>query len=202
MAWKQLQGRTSTAPMSGFGPRGRCRMSSLGMLPGSAASTAGEFSEGVPKVSTSFLRTSSMVELPSANWWVVGFHVGATTASRLAGKTRVLDDRLRVVGTPGPLPEQHEQRVGQDRDPQGGKIEIKEGQQKLFPIRLVDFEVIRDWECFDADSGKDLGVEIREYFIPDFTNWMDHDAFEKAFDRLLDDLKPEEMNPPEKTHEQ
>ena len=82
------------------------------------------------------------------------------------------------------------------------KIEIKEGQQKLFPIRLVDFEVIRDWECFDADSGKDLGVEIREYFIPDFTNWMDHDAFEKAFDRLLDDLKPEEMNPPEKTHEQ
>ena len=69
------------------------------------------------------------------------------------------------------------------------KIEIKEGQRKLFPIRLVDFEVIRDWECFDADSGKDLGVEIREYFIPDFTNWKDHDAFEKGFDRLLNDLK-------------
>jgi hypothetical protein len=82
------------------------------------------------------------------------------------------------------------------------KIEIKEGQRKLFPIRLVDFEVIRDWECFDADSGKDLGVEISEYFIPDFTDWKDHDAFEKAFDRLLKDLKPEEMNPPEKAHEQ
>lgn len=72
------------------------------------------------------------------------------------------------------------------------KIEIKEGQRKLFPIRLVDFEVIRDWECFDADSGKDLGVEIREYFIPDFTDWKDHDAFEKGFDRLLNDLKAEE----------
>ena len=45
------------------------------------------------------------------------------------------------------------------------KIEIKEGQRKLFPIRLVDFETIRDWECFDADSGTDLGVEIREYFM-------------------------------------
>jgi hypothetical protein len=32
-------------------------------------------------------------------------------------------------------------------------------------------------------------VEIREYFIPDFTDWKDPDAFEKAFDRLLNDLK-------------
>ncbi len=72
------------------------------------------------------------------------------------------------------------------------KAEIKEGLQKLFPIRLVDFATIRDWECFDADSGKDLGVEVREYFIPDFSNWKDHDAFEAAFARLLKDLKAEE----------
>jgi hypothetical protein len=72
------------------------------------------------------------------------------------------------------------------------KIEIKEGPRKLFPIRLVDFEVIRDWECFDADSGQDLGVEIRDYFIPDFTNWKDHDAFEASFARLLRDLKAED----------
>ena len=25
-------------------------------------------------------------------------------------------------------------------------------------------ETLRDWECFDADSGKDLAVELREYF--------------------------------------
>ena len=49
------------------------------------------------------------------------------------------------------------------------KAEIKEGKRKLFPIRLVDFNTIREWECFDADSGKDLGVEIREYYIPDFS---------------------------------
>ena len=72
------------------------------------------------------------------------------------------------------------------------KAELKEKRRKLFPIRLVDFETIRDWECFDADSGKDLAVEIREYFIPDFCNWKDHDAFEASFKRLLNDLKAEE----------
>ena len=35
----------------------------------------------------------------------------------------------------------------------------------LFPVRLVSFGAIRDWELFDADEGKDLAVEIREYFI-------------------------------------
>jgi hypothetical protein len=72
------------------------------------------------------------------------------------------------------------------------KAEVKEGKQKLFPIRLVAFDVIREWECFDADTGKDLGVEIREYFIPDFTKWTDDAKFEKAFDRLQNDLKTAE----------
>jgi hypothetical protein len=72
------------------------------------------------------------------------------------------------------------------------KAEKREGRRKLFPIRIVDFETIKAWECFDADSGKDLGVEIREYFIPDFSNWKDHDSFETAFARLLRDLKSEE----------
>jgi hypothetical protein len=71
------------------------------------------------------------------------------------------------------------------------KAECDESRRKLFPIRLVDFDAIQQWECFDADSGKDLAVELREYFIPDFSNWKDHDSFEKAFDRLLRDLKAE-----------
>jgi hypothetical protein len=71
------------------------------------------------------------------------------------------------------------------------RAEAREGKRKLFPIRLVPIEVIRDWECFDADGGKDLGVEIREYYIPDFSRWREHDAFEESFDRLLRDLKAE-----------
>ena len=64
------------------------------------------------------------------------------------------------------------------------KAERQSGQRKLFPVRLVDIATLRDWECFDADSGKDRSpadrlplfpsaasaVELREYFIPDFSH--------------------------------
>jgi hypothetical protein len=76
------------------------------------------------------------------------------------------------------------------------KAEVAEKRRKLFPIRLVPFEDIRRWACFDADIGKDMAVEIREYFIPDFTNWKDQDAFEAGFARLLDDLKAETQADP------
>ena len=69
------------------------------------------------------------------------------------------------------------------------KVEIEEQRQKLFPIRLVDIDRIREWKCFDADIGKALAVEIREYHIPNFSNWKDHDAFEAAFADLLRDLR-------------
>jgi hypothetical protein len=63
------------------------------------------------------------------------------------------------------------------------------GNKLTMPMRLVAFEAIRDWECFDADTGKDSAREIREYFIPDFSKWKDHDAYQLAFTRLLRDLK-------------
>jgi uncharacterized protein YjbI with pentapeptide repeats len=71
------------------------------------------------------------------------------------------------------------------------KQERREGKRKLFPIALVPYGQIHDWECFDADHGKDLAVEVREYFIPDFSAWKDDDAFEAGFARLLNDLKAE-----------
>ena len=72
------------------------------------------------------------------------------------------------------------------------EAEKRENRRKLFPIRLVDFDQIRKWRCPDADGGKDLAVEVREYFIPDFSTWKDHDTFEKAFERLLRDLREAE----------
>ena len=48
------------------------------------------------------------------------------------------------------------------------ETEKKEKRRKLFPIRLTDFETLRDWTCFDADTGKDLAVEVRGYFAPIF----------------------------------
>lgn len=73
------------------------------------------------------------------------------------------------------------------------KAELKSKRRKLFPIRLVSMDKIKKWQCFDADSGKDLAIEIREYFIPDFSNWRDHGSFETAFDKLLKDLSTAQM---------
>ena len=69
------------------------------------------------------------------------------------------------------------------------KREIKEDKRVLFPISLCSFEALRDWECFDSDTGKDSAREIREFFIPDFSNWKDHDSFKLNFDRMLEDLQ-------------
>jgi hypothetical protein len=76
------------------------------------------------------------------------------------------------------------------------KREVAEQRRLLFPVRLVDYEAIKAWEgCLDADTAKDLATEIREYYIPDFSRWKDHDAFEEAFARLLRDLKAEGRQP-------
>ena len=74
--------------------------------------------------------------------------------------------------------------------------EKKEGRQVLFPIRLCSFDAVRDWQSFDADSGKDMAREIREYFVPDFSNWKDQDGFEQGFVRLLKDLRATEATTP------
>jgi hypothetical protein len=69
------------------------------------------------------------------------------------------------------------------------KVEVKEGRQKLFPIRLVGYEELQAWECLDSTSGEDLAEEVRSYFIPDFSNWKSHDDFEREFARLYASLK-------------
>ena len=69
------------------------------------------------------------------------------------------------------------------------KREKAQKRQILFPIRLVSFKAIRDWECFDSDAGRDLAEDVREYHIPDFSDWKNQDPFEKAFKELLRDLR-------------
>jgi hypothetical protein len=69
--------------------------------------------------------------------------------------------------------------------------ELNEHRQMFYPVSLIPFADIKNWKSFDADIGKDLGREVREYYIPDFSNWKDHDSYQKAFDRLVNDLKAE-----------
>jgi hypothetical protein len=69
--------------------------------------------------------------------------------------------------------------------------ELNEHRQVLFPIGLARFERILEWKNFDASTGKDSAREIREFFIPDFSDWKNHDAYQRAFERLMRDLKAE-----------
>jgi len=71
--------------------------------------------------------------------------------------------------------------------------EKNEKRRVLFPISIVPFDAIRTWKNFDADIGKDSAREIREYFIPDFSDWTNDGSYAKAFDRLLRDLKAEKQ---------
>jgi TIR domain len=68
------------------------------------------------------------------------------------------------------------------------KRELLEKGRVLFPLRLVDFERLLAWECFDADTGTDHAAEIRAYFIPNFSNWKQPDAYNKEFGKLLRNL--------------
>ncbi len=43
--------------------------------------------------------------------------------------------------------------------------------------------------CEDHQTGKNLADDIREYHIPDFSNWQDCDAYELEFANLLADLR-------------
>jgi hypothetical protein len=67
--------------------------------------------------------------------------------------------------------------------------ELNQGVRVLLPIGLVPFSTIREWRCFDADMGKDSAREIREYYIPDFSNWKNPHSYQKAFEGLVRDLR-------------
>ncbi len=70
--------------------------------------------------------------------------------------------------------------------------EIRNNKRKLFPIGLAVYKKISDWTAPYGRLAKDMAVEIQEYYIPDFSNWKDHDSYKQAFDRLLRDLQAEE----------
>jgi hypothetical protein len=102
---------------------------------------------------------------------------------------------MSALSETGPTPQPGGREENGSVRPIRGQSEIREGRRVLFTIRLVGYEEVRAWECFDADSGKDLARHVREYFIPDFSNWADPSSYQKAFQRLLRDLKAEGPTP-------
>jgi hypothetical protein len=73
------------------------------------------------------------------------------------------------------------------------KREVIEKRRMLFPVRLkISYKELQEWECFDADTGKDSAREIREYYIPDFSQWERPEKFKEEFEKLVRDLKKAE----------
>lgn len=112
----------------------------------------------------------------------------ATNTNSPAGRecpwVRAYDRLLLILSEPSMKSEWVKTEIAKAR-----KRELREQRRMLFPVSLVGFDAVRDWECFDADTGKDSAREIREYFIPDFSEWKNHDRYQTGFERLLKDLK-------------
>jgi TIR domain/Pentapeptide repeats (8 copies) len=73
------------------------------------------------------------------------------------------------------------------------KREVKEKRRMLFPVALkISYQELQKWECFDADTGKDSAREIREYYIPDFSQWERMEKYQEEFEKLVRDLKKAE----------
>jgi hypothetical protein len=75
--------------------------------------------------------------------------------------------------------------------------EIGSGQQILFPIRIVPFDAVRKWTLFDSDLGEDIAKYVRQYFVPDFSEWQDVEALARMTERFLRDLRlSQQADPP------
>jgi hypothetical protein len=61
--------------------------------------------------------------------------------------------------------------MGQNRNPQSPQARSRGQPPHAIPVSLVGFKPIQEWECFDFYIGKHSAVEIREFFIPDFSTW-------------------------------
>jgi hypothetical protein len=79
------------------------------------------------------------------------------------------------------------------------KREVAEEKRVLFPVRLASYEALREWKLFDGDEGEDLATEIREYYIPDFSEWKNHDLYVREFEKLLRDLRTDGVGAGERT---
>ncbi len=81
--------------------------------------------------------------------------------------------------------------------------ETTTGMPVLFPIGLAPIEELRGsaakWDKVDPISRRNIAAELFDYLVRDFTRWNDRRSFTKAFDRLIDALKADEKQKPEKS---
>jgi CheY-like chemotaxis protein len=123
--------------------------------------------------------------------WYAAEHMrpGRKLYDEIQGAVRIYDKLLIVLSTASMDSEWVTTEIRSAIDE-----ENRTGRRKLFPVRLVDFEVVKTWRRFDAEVGKDIAVELREYYIPDFSGWRDTATFERNIQALLEALRVEDSS--------
>ena len=101
-----------------------------------------------------------------------------------------LHDKLVVICSKGGLLRAHVV----DEILEGIEQERETGNQKLFPVRLDDFILGKEMEQVIAarlplQQRQNWAQYLKEYHIPDFSGWKEHDAYQTEFKKLLNALK-------------
>ncbi|MGP8252051.1 MAG: toll/interleukin-1 receptor domain-containing protein [Terracidiphilus sp.] len=66
---------------------------------------------------------------------------------------------------------------------------VNEDRRVLYPIGICPLDELAKWQEIDPGTGVDYTREIREYFIPNFSNWPDRFTYRQVFSELLRDLQ-------------
>jgi hypothetical protein len=102
--------------------------------------------------------------------------IGAKTRPAIDDAIRIHDKLLLILSEHSVQSNWVEHEVEHALD-----LETERGKLVLFPVRLDD-------AVMDSKTGWASNVK-RQRNIGDFTRWKDHDSYQKAFSRLLRDLK-------------
>jgi hypothetical protein len=65
---------------------------------------------------------------------------------------------------------------------------LNENRRIVYPVSTCSLEELEKWKT-DPEPGKDYAREIREYFIPNFSNWHDSYAYDQVFAALLREFR-------------
>ncbi len=65
---------------------------------------------------------------------------------------------------------------------------VKENRRVLYPVSICPLEELAEWDEIDPGIGKESALEIRGYFIPNFSNWPDSYSYRQVFNEFLRDL--------------
>ena len=66
---------------------------------------------------------------------------------------------------------------------------LNENRRIIYPISICPVEELEKWHEIDPHTGRDFAREVRQCFVPNFSNWQDPYSNRQVFDALLRELR-------------